>query len=126
MLTTDKTNTKSIDIVVIYPCRVVPFDKINAEEIGYGGEVRVETSIGNELIAMKRAVKKEDFSAEKYPAPANKRRAGKDDEAGAPNKPVEKPLDRMNKEELLALAKKEGLEVPADATKAEILALLEN
>jgi len=37
----------------------------------------------------------------------------------------EKPLSRMNKEELLQAAEKQGLSIPAGATNKEILALIE-
>jgi len=100
----------------------VPFDKVLAEEIPYGTEVRVEKSVGDDLIGMKRAVKKEEFSAAKYPAPAHKLRLKKGE--SAKTDPPAKSLDQMNKAELLEAAKTQGVEVPEGATKAEILELL--
>lgn len=48
-------------------------------------------------------------------------------EPGPPEEiiPVEKPLTRMNKAALLAVAAERGVEVPETATKADIIALLE-
>jgi len=123
MLGTEQTNSKSMEVVIIYPCRVVPFDKVAAEEIPYGKTIRVETSVGKELIGMKRAVAADDFDPDEHPFPANKIRSAKKDEGDKTTS--EKPVEKMNKEELLALSKKEGVEVPEGATKAQIIELLQ-
>lgn len=49
---------------------------------------------------------------------------GQNDAQGGDNG-GEKPLSRMNKEELLAAAQAAGVEVPEGATKAEIIELIQ-
>ena len=89
MLSTEP-KSKFMDVIVIYPCRVVPFDKTTADEKQYGDEVRVEREVGEDLIGMKRAVEVKEFSKKKYPFPANKLRAGGDGEEKEPAKPPAK------------------------------------
>ena len=43
----------------------------------------------------------------------------------AEEKKPEKPLDRMNKDELIALAKERGVDVDEDMTKAQIIDAIE-
>jgi hypothetical protein len=44
---------------------------------------------------------------------------------GSDNKNTEKPLSKLNKTELTEVAVLKGIEVPAEATKAEIIKLIE-
>jgi len=65
---------KQVEVVVIYPCRLIPVDSFSAKEYKYGDKVTISREDAYEAIGLKRVVMAKEYDKAKYPEPVNKSR----------------------------------------------------